>query len=703
MTQHQPLLAAVLATLVAGQSAAQLVPPGLAPGETYHLTFTTSTTHGITGSTSVPPGNFPAFGGVDAADWVVTFNAFSAGLLSGWDFQDPEWRAVISNDDEDAIDRVGIQGPVYNLLGDRVADSEADFFDGQINVPLNVDEFGEVIASGTTEVWTGTGSDGRRSGSTCGDNWTNNASVASGLVGGIGTTAGSWSSAANASCNETARLYAISPAFTVPTPPSAFGDFDGDGVTAPSDYQTWRQDFGLTVDPWAGADGNGDGQIDAADYTVWRDQLDDPAVVGPLPTSLWTSGAGGAFEDPANWSAGVPGTGGVVAIDPSLSTSQTAGIPITLAADQTTNRALRITPTGSQVTQLNLGGGRYSLTGDPNAVGIGRAALYLRGQGEDNFLAQAKLEVAGGTLSAATGGIDIAEGGRLEVATDGNLSATEVKLGEGGAVSVSGQYAAAQTRLEGGTLSIITGATNISLGVLSGDGSVLLNADANIGRNFDSSFTPFTGTFSGGANLTKVGTGRQSFASPQPVPLAVIDAGTVEVADGGVLDGTLDFGSGVFDPGLNHVGGTLAPGGAGELGTVTVEGIYAQQPGATLHIELDAATGEADLLVVGGGFAELNGTIELAWVDGVPAETPPQSFQIIDPRLDLGGVLGGSVAFDFTDAPLVFTGQPIGWTADGFLDTGEIRIGVFGVAVPEPTAVSLLAAVAIGLPRRRVE
>ena len=147
--------AGLLSLLIVGASvaSAQITspiapPPGLAPGSTYHVTFTTSTEHGITPDLSVPAGQYPAFGGVDAADWVVTFGASNAGLFFGWDFASPVYRAIISNDESNAIDRVGITGPVYNLQGALVASSEADFFDGQLNVPLNIDELGNEITEG---------------------------------------------------------------------------------------------------------------------------------------------------------------------------------------------------------------------------------------------------------------------------------------------------------------------------------------------------------------------------------------------------------------------------------------------------------------------------------------------------------------------------------------------------------------------------
>ena len=51
------------------------------------------------------------------------------------------------------------------------------------------------------------------------------------------------------------------------------GDFSGNGIVGPEDYDVWKASFGMAVAPGTFGDGNGDGIVNAADYTVWRNDL----------------------------------------------------------------------------------------------------------------------------------------------------------------------------------------------------------------------------------------------------------------------------------------------------------------------------------------------------------------------------------------------------------------------------------------------
>jgi hypothetical protein len=53
--------------------------------------------------------------------------------------------------------------------------------------------------------------------------------------------------------------------------PAVPGDFNGDGIVGPEDFNAWQTGYGQFAQPAGnGADGNANGIVDAADYVVWR-------------------------------------------------------------------------------------------------------------------------------------------------------------------------------------------------------------------------------------------------------------------------------------------------------------------------------------------------------------------------------------------------------------------------------------------------
>ena len=361
------LLVAVWVSVTGAVQAQAPVPAGLEPGDPYHFIFVTSSLHGITADTTVPP--IGSFGGLDAADWVVTNAAHNAGWLPGWLGLEIEYTALLSVPGENAIDRLNLSAPIYGVDGALIATGEADFFDGTLVSGIHVDEFG---GDQTDErVWTGTRSNGRVDLS-C-DDWTSRSRSAS--TARAGATIAPFSGGNTQSCDLLGHLFGVSPRFVVPF--SLPGDYDGNTQVDARDYAEWRDSFSQSVAPGAGADGNGDGTIGAADFVVWRDNLGSQIGAGPLSTTEWIDPAGGDYHDPANWSSGVPAADDVAGLS-------LGGVsdPLTISlVENTSHTAFRLRKTELAPVTLNLGDGSYTLT-DAGGVSLQVGGLLTVDQGE---------------------------------------------------------------------------------------------------------------------------------------------------------------------------------------------------------------------------------------------------------------------------------------------------------------------------------
>ncbi len=104
------------------------VPPGLSPGDTYHLVFVTE---GYTNATSSDIDYYNAFVQSEAAR-----NPSLTGTEMG-----VTWRVIASTSAIDARDNAHVEAPVYLLNGTKVADDHADFWDGFLDAPVIVDQF----------------------------------------------------------------------------------------------------------------------------------------------------------------------------------------------------------------------------------------------------------------------------------------------------------------------------------------------------------------------------------------------------------------------------------------------------------------------------------------------------------------------------------------------------------------------------------
>jgi probable HAF family extracellular repeat protein/T5SS/PEP-CTERM-associated repeat protein len=147
--------------------------------------------------------------------------------------------------------------------------------------------------------------------------------------------------------------------------------------------------------------------------------------------------------------------------------------------------------------------------------------------------------------------------------------------------------------------------------------------------------------------------------------------------------GTLT-GTGTVVGNVANVGGTISPGNS--AGTLNITGLLSSDEGL-LALEIASLTSHDELNLT--GTLTLDDTaIDLNLLSFAPSIG--QSFDL----LDFAGTIQGTYTFDFTDAALL---PGLAWDTSSFAATGTIGV----VAVPEPTALGLLALGAAALVQRR--
>ncbi len=142
------------AALSAAASAAPIVTPtGLNVGDQYRLAFVTSTARSATAQFIEDYNNFVT----NAAN---TQTALSA-LGTTWTAIASEYfRGIAARDNTGTNPGVSAGVPIFLLDGTtKVADSNADLWDGSIDAAINRDESGAIVVDGT-KIWTGTSSAG---------------------------------------------------------------------------------------------------------------------------------------------------------------------------------------------------------------------------------------------------------------------------------------------------------------------------------------------------------------------------------------------------------------------------------------------------------------------------------------------------------------------------------------------------------------
>ncbi|CCI32890.1 PEP-CTERM sorting domain-containing protein [Microcystis sp. T1-4] len=148
-----------LATLgtSAAQAALVVVPTGLAVGDQYRLVFVTAGTRNAT-STNINDYNTfvtnQATGGTPGIDTALD----TALNGAGFDLSTITWKAIGSTSAVDARDNTGTHPsstgvPIYLIDGNRVANNNADLWDGSLQHPINRNNLDLVDANGVA--WTG--------------------------------------------------------------------------------------------------------------------------------------------------------------------------------------------------------------------------------------------------------------------------------------------------------------------------------------------------------------------------------------------------------------------------------------------------------------------------------------------------------------------------------------------------------------------
>ena len=253
------------------------VPTDLRHGEEYRLVFSTSIQRTATSS--------------DIADY-NTFGTNVANTVQELEDLGTTWKVIGSTAAVDAKDNIGTAAgvPIYRLDGNKVADDDADLWDGdgwtdRLLLPIGINEKGTAVSDGM--VWTGTDHDGTAGlgplGSDSPDPFPRYGSP----------TIASWSWISEGNPHGPTAphpVYVISDVLIAW--PNLFGDLDGNGYVDSADLDIITNNWGQSVtpgDPLLG-DPSGDGVVAGADFDLVMDQWHQgvsPVAAGvPEPGSL---------------------------------------------------------------------------------------------------------------------------------------------------------------------------------------------------------------------------------------------------------------------------------------------------------------------------------------------------------------------------------------------------------------------------------
>jgi len=185
----------VVALISTSIQAALIVPVGLAPGETYQLAFVTS------GTTNATSGNIADYNAI------VQAAADAANMGAGMGIT---WTVIGSTASVNANANALVSTKVFNMNGELLAGSYADFWDGSHTTGVGID-YNENNQGRNFNVWTGSLADGSNAG-------TNALGSATVRWGESTFSSGGWISQGNQSNSISYALYALSSPLTSPVP-----------------------------------------------------------------------------------------------------------------------------------------------------------------------------------------------------------------------------------------------------------------------------------------------------------------------------------------------------------------------------------------------------------------------------------------------------------------------------------------------------
>ena len=183
--------------------AAAFVPPGVAPGDSYHLAFISA---GARDATSSNIADYNAFVNAQAAA-----NPTLTGTNMG-----VSYFAIASTPAIHANVNAVVSAAVYNFNGDKVADGFTDLWDGTLDNAVLYDQFAN---QGFPDVWTGTQANGQR----FAGNEMGSASPRTGLA---FSATSNWISDAVSGQTDEMRIYGLSEELVAPQ--------DGAGIPEPT-------------------------------------------------------------------------------------------------------------------------------------------------------------------------------------------------------------------------------------------------------------------------------------------------------------------------------------------------------------------------------------------------------------------------------------------------------------------------------------